>query len=72
MNAIEMVQRLHRHRAWVNRNLMDAATRLTDEQLKAAFPIGQGSIWKSLLHLYGGRVRLVRGPAGERERRGPR
>lgn len=53
MNAIEMVQRLHRHRAWVNRNLVDAATRLSDEQLKAAFPIGQGSIWKSLLHLYG-------------------
>jgi uncharacterized damage-inducible protein DinB len=53
MNAIEMVQRLHGHRAWVNRNLQDAATRLTDEQLKAALPIGQGSIWKSLLHLYG-------------------
>jgi uncharacterized damage-inducible protein DinB len=53
MNAIEMVQRLHRHRAWVNRNLQDAATALTDEQLKAAFPIGQGSVWKSLLHMYG-------------------
>jgi uncharacterized damage-inducible protein DinB len=53
MNAIELAQRLHRHRAWVNLNLRDAATALTDEQLKAAFPIGQGSIWKSLLHLYG-------------------
>lgn len=53
MNAIELAQRLHRHRAWVNRNLRDAAAALTDEQLKAAFPIGQGSIWKSLLHLYG-------------------
>jgi uncharacterized damage-inducible protein DinB len=53
MNAIEIVQRLHGHRAWVNRNLLDAVTRLSDEQLRAAFPIGQGSIWKSLLHLYG-------------------
>lgn len=53
MNVIEMVRRLHGHRAWVNRNLLDAACRLSDEQLKAAFPIGQGSVWKSLLHLYG-------------------
>jgi uncharacterized damage-inducible protein DinB len=53
MNVIEMLQRLLGHRAWVNRNLLDAAIRLSDEQLKAAFPIGQGSIWKSLLHLYG-------------------
>ena len=53
MNATEVIQRLHRHRAWVNRNLLDAAAVLTEEQLKASFPIGQGSVWKSLLHMYG-------------------
>jgi uncharacterized damage-inducible protein DinB len=53
MNATELIQRLHRHRAWVNRNLLDASTALSDEQLKATFSIGQGSVWKSLLHMYG-------------------
>src|SRR6185312_1992411 len=52
MNAVDLLQRLHQHRAWVNDNLLTAAATLTDEQLKSAFPIGQGSIWKSLLHLY--------------------
>ncbi|WP_439629579.1 DinB family protein [Gemmata sp.] len=53
MTATEMLQRLHQHRAWVNGNLLAAASALSDEQLRAAFPIGQGSVWKSLLHLYG-------------------
>jgi uncharacterized damage-inducible protein DinB len=52
MNAVELLQRLHQHRAWVNRNLLTAAATLSDEQLRSAFPIGQGSVWKSLLHLY--------------------
>lgn len=53
MHATELIQRLHRHRAWVHRNLMEASTLLSDEQLKATFSIGQGSVWKSLLHMYG-------------------
>ena len=52
MNAIELLQRLHQHRAWVNGNLLTAAAALSDEQLRSAFQIGQGSVWKSLLHLY--------------------
>ena len=52
MNAVELIQRLHRLRAWVNGNLLTAAAGLSDEQLRSAFQIGQGSIWKSLLHLY--------------------
>jgi len=52
MNVIELLQRLHQHRAWVNGNLLTAAANLTDEQLRSEFQIGQGSIWKSLLHLY--------------------
>ena len=39
-------------RAWVNSNLLTAAATLSDEQLQSAFQIGQGSVWKSLLHLY--------------------
>jgi uncharacterized damage-inducible protein DinB len=52
MNAVELLQRLHQHRAWVNGNLLTAAANLSDEQLRSPFQIGQGSIWKSLLHLY--------------------
>jgi uncharacterized damage-inducible protein DinB len=52
MNAIELLQRLHQHRAWVNDNLVTTAATLRDEQLRSPFQIGQGSVWKSLLHLY--------------------
>lgn len=52
MKAVEPLQRLHQHRAWVNGNLLIAAATLSQEQLRAAFQIGQGSIWKSLLHMY--------------------
>ena len=52
MNAVELLQRLHQHRSWVNGNLLTAAANLSDEQLRSPFQIGQGSIWKSLLHLH--------------------
>ncbi len=52
MDAIDLIRRLHQHRVWVNINLLTAASQLTDAQLRAAYPIGQGSIWKSLVHLY--------------------
>ncbi len=52
MTAVDLLQRLHEHRAWVNINLLTAAASLSDEQLRSPFPIGQGSIWKSLVHLY--------------------
>ncbi len=52
MDAVKYLKRIHQHRAWVNTNLLTAAATLSDEQLRSAFPIGQGSVWKSLLHLY--------------------
>src|SRR5436305_14887351 len=52
MNSIAIIQRLHKHRRWVNENLLAAANPLSDEQLHRSFPMGQGSIWKSLVHLY--------------------
>ena len=52
MKAVDLVQRLHQHRAWVNGNLLTTAASLSDEQLRSPFQIGQGSIWKSLVHLY--------------------
>ena len=52
MNSVDLIKRLHQHRAWVNDNLLAAASALSDDQHRREFQIGQGSIWKSLLHLY--------------------
>ena len=52
MNGVILVQRLHQHRAWVNGNLLQVAEKLGSEELRREFAIGQGSVWKSLLHLY--------------------
>ncbi len=53
MDAISLLQRLHQHRIWANHKLLDAAAGLSGEQLHSQFAIGQGSVWKSLLHLCG-------------------
>lgn len=52
MDGVQIIRRLHQHRRWVNENLLESASALTDEQLQRSFPIGQGSIWKTLTHLY--------------------
>jgi uncharacterized damage-inducible protein DinB len=51
MNAIDLVRRLHQHRMWVNRQLLEAAERLSNRQLRQPMTIGQGSVWKTLTHL---------------------
>ena len=52
MTASDLIQRLHQHRQWVNQRLLTAVESLSDSQLRQPFPIGQGSIWKTLTHLY--------------------
>lgn len=52
MNAIDVIRRMHEHRESVNRKLLDSAAALNDEALRRPLPIGQGSVWKSLMHLY--------------------
>ena len=54
MNARDLILRLHEHRDWVNRILMRIAGQLSNDQLHRQFPIGQGTVWQSLTHLYGG------------------
>lgn len=44
MNVLDLLQRLHQHRAWVNVNLMTAAATLSAEQLRSSYQIGQGSV----------------------------
>ena len=53
MKSTELIERLHKHRRWVNQGLLQAAAKLNGHQLQQEFPMGQGSIWKSLTHLYG-------------------
>jgi len=53
MNAVDVIRRLHEHRLWTNHHIREAAAKLSPEALRQAYPIGQGSIWKSLCHLYG-------------------
>jgi uncharacterized damage-inducible protein DinB len=52
MNAAELTGRLHQHRMWVNHNLLAVAETLSPDQLRQTFAIGQGSVWKSLVHLW--------------------
>ena len=52
-DSVALLRRMNDHRIWVNRQLLAAAAGLAEEQLHAPRPIGQGSIWKSLLHMLG-------------------
>jgi uncharacterized damage-inducible protein DinB len=52
MDAVVLIRRLHQHRAWVNEKLLASAARLDDAQLRRPYPIGQGSLWNTLRHLY--------------------
>ena len=37
---------------WVNSRLLEAVASLSDEQLRQPFAIGQGSVWRTLTHLF--------------------
>ena len=50
--AVGLISRLHAHRRWVNQRLLESVQPLSEEQRRQEFSIGQGSIWKTLLHLY--------------------
>lgn len=52
MDSIALIRRLHQHRQVINTALLKTAAELEDSQLHESFEIGQGSLWKSLTHLY--------------------
>ncbi len=51
MHAADLIRRLHQHRMWSNRGLLEAVRALSKEQLRQQFAIGQGSVWQTLTHL---------------------
>ena len=52
MQTLDVVRRLHQHRMWANSRLLQAVDPLYAEDLKRQFAIGQGTIWRSLVHMY--------------------
>jgi len=49
---VKSILRLHEHRRWVDQALFESVQMLSEAQSRQTFPIGQGLIWQSLLHLY--------------------
>lgn len=52
MNAVTPILRMHEHRIWATHQLLEACGQLTEEQLHQPHEIGQGTLWKTLCHLY--------------------
>lgn len=52
MDAVALIRRTREHLKWANHRLLDAAEPLRDEQLRADFAIGAGSLLATLTHLY--------------------
>jgi uncharacterized damage-inducible protein DinB len=50
MDGSQVIRRLHEHRMWVDDRLLAAVQPLTADELHRQFPIGQGSIWRTLTH----------------------
>lgn len=50
--TVRLISRLHAHRRWVNQRLLESVQMLSETQRQQEFSIGQGSIWRSLMHLY--------------------
>lgn len=67
MDSLQLIRRLHQHRAWANRKLCAAAATLTDEQLHRPFDIGRGSLWATLIHLYAAEYAWLEALGGKAE-----
>ena len=59
-----LIRRLHQHRSWVNEALLATAEELTSDQLQQRFEIGQGSVWRTLTHLFGAEYVWLEGLQG--------
>lgn len=51
-SATNLIRRLHDHRLWSRLRILEAASRLSPAQLREPFPIGPGSVFNALRHLY--------------------
>ncbi|TWU61665.1 DinB family protein [Crateriforma conspicua] len=51
MTTIDLIRRLHQHRTWTNQQLLASVGQVAEVRLHTSLSIGQGSIWKTLVHL---------------------
>ncbi len=52
MTAAGLVQRMHAHKRWANRRLLEAVEELPEKDRHRTFGIGHGSAWASIVHLW--------------------
>lgn len=52
MTALDVIRRLHEHRMWSNARLLSAAESVPTDDLRKKLAIGQGTLWRSLVHMY--------------------
>lgn len=52
MSNLDVIRRLHQHRMWSNARLLAAAESLPADDLRKKLAIGQGTLWRSLTHMY--------------------
>lgn len=65
MDGPALIRRLHQHRRWVNDQLRAAAQALPAESLTCRLAIGQGSVWRTVLHLYAAEYVWLRAIQGD-------
>jgi uncharacterized damage-inducible protein DinB len=52
MTALDVIRRLHEHRMWSNARLLAAVESVPTDDLRKNLAIGQGTLWRSLVHMY--------------------
>ena len=71
MTAAGLVQRMHAHKRWANRRLLDAVEELPERDRHRSFGIGHGSAWASIVHLWRSTPCGSRRSTAARTRRSP-
>ncbi|BAM04956.1 DinB family protein [Phycisphaera mikurensis] len=52
MTAVDWVRRMHAHKRWANRRLLEAVEDLPEKDRHRSFGIGHGSAWATVVHLW--------------------
>jgi uncharacterized damage-inducible protein DinB len=53
MSSAATIRRLHEHRIWTRAKILAAARACSDEELRRPFEMGVGSLFGSIVHLWG-------------------
>lgn len=53
MNGMDVIKRMHGYARWSRGLVLDGIEGLSHADREREFPIGMGSLWKSVVHVYG-------------------